>query len=774
VVTDQPPPTRMPGSTDLVPLLQIDLLSGVRVYVNGTRVDLDRAILSTLCALVLCQADQSGVGSRVSYRSLTLFLGAANVDDARRRMYRLRQWQGQYLSKRAAEVAASQGPVNIFPLAPGERSGNIVINGVLGNWRLFESDLWQANRSYRAAEAAPLNRDADLVELEQKWADLERRWHLSEAELADSPFVPLIDDLFFPPPRNRDSDASWRSAHQARADEICKVLGRLVSRRITGRQAWVDLQVSLGSVEKVRSAVDAWSVVQSPLRLPTAPIETMTQANFVALRKANESLAQTRSLLATRMKEQLTALLNRAAEVDSNRSAGSATTAPLHRRSRLSPRTQEFVAWLASRLAVDVAEIYEETLSATNQLVRVPASRRLAIDARRSAVSRLQLCTSLEEYYSRQSLDEASGVLYRARFGDLTIPTTILSTNAWQSIRVPLNSNAERFELVTDSPDSLGENGLDIPIEAAIARLAQIEISNVKYVNNPIYRLLDIVTSSGELRVTMGLDYFLAYVLSFDLLEQELVDAIVWNEATPGAKLDLPLRDRYLPSPRRAVDFRNRLCAGGPIALMAIARPGPPHRTGPSDYVLLIQERSSRVINVAGRIAVIPKAFHQPMVEVGAEVQLSSSLERELEEELLGRDELTGLATGGYVAPLHPQHLTEPMQWLADRRGTDAYRTECVGFGVNLVTGNYEFACLIVIDDYEWWMRYGGLLVPNWEVERVSLYSSRDPSSVTRLVSDPRWSNEGIFSLLEGLRRLSELDNGGRVSLPNIQILGDS
>jgi hypothetical protein len=49
------------------------------------------------------------------------------------------------------------------------------------------------------------------------------------------------------------------------------------------------------------------------------------------------------------------------------------------------------------------------------------------------------------------------------------------------------------------------------------------------------------------------------------------------------------------------------------------------------------------------------------------------------------------------------------MRWLLDRRQTDAYHVECVGFGINMVSGNYEFPCLILIDDEEWWARYGGV-----------------------------------------------------------------
>jgi hypothetical protein len=41
------------------------------------------------------------------------------------------------------------------------------------------------------------------------------------------------------------------------------------------------------------------------------------------------------------------------------------------------------------------------------------------------------------------------------------------------------------------------------------------------------------------------------------------------------------------------------------------------------------------------------------------------------------------------------------MRWLLGNPG--ASRMECTGFGLNLVSGNFEFACLIVIDSDEFW-----------------------------------------------------------------------
>jgi hypothetical protein len=82
-----------------------------------------------------------------------------------------------------------------------------------------------------------------------------------------------------------------------------------------------------------------------------------------------------------------------------------------------------------------------------------------------------------------------------------------------------------------------------------------------------------------------------------------------------------------------------------------------------------------------GKLAVVPKCFHEPTVEIGQEVRLSASLERELEEVLLGRQDLEGLTIGSQrqADPFHEDRLSEPMRWLLDRRDTDAYRVNAPG-----------------------------------------------------------------------------------------------
>jgi hypothetical protein len=106
------------------------------------------------------------------------------------------------------------------------------------------------------------------------------------------------------------------------------------------------------------------------------------------------------------------------------------------------------------------------------------------------------------------------------------------------------------------------------------------------------------------------------------------------------------------------------------------------------------------------------------------------------------------------------------MRWLTANDGR--LRMECTGFGLNLVSGNCEFASLIVIDDEEFWSQFGGHISANWESGSLRQYSSLDRELITELIGDVAWSNEGLFALLQGLRRLAEI-GGDRVDLPTIE-----
>jgi hypothetical protein len=379
--------------------------------------------------------------------------------------------------------------------------------------------------------------------------------------------------------------------------------------------------------------------------------------------------------------------------------------------------------------------------------------------SRRSRIGQRHIAQALDVYYRGQPGNYGQ---YGARCQATEITTSILTHPDWLDLDCPLSTGYDRLTLVSaeDSHVPLGADAAD----AAIQRLAETLTADTRFVETPLYRLAELDVAKGKIGGSVAVARFADYALTLDLLEGELADALT---AGVGPTAGLPLRDRYLPDLASVTDVAGRLCAGGALALCAFARPAAPYR-GEADYLLLVQERSGSVINAARRLAVIPKGFHQPMTDYRNDARIAVTLLREMEEELFGREDIDNTATVQNAAdPLHPARLSEPMRWLL-LENPGALRMECTGFGLNLVSGNYEFACLIVVDSDAFWSRYGGLVQANWEASAMRQYSSLDKDSLSALADDDAWSNEGLFALLQGLRRLQAI-GGDRVDIPAIE-----
>nr|WP_027940607.1 hypothetical protein [Amycolatopsis taiwanensis] len=379
--------------------------------------------------------------------------------------------------------------------------------------------------------------------------------------------------------------------------------------------------------------------------------------------------------------------------------------------------------------------------------------------ARRSRVNQRQVADALRQYYS----DRPDGFgYYTARHVGPDTVTSILTRPEWLDLDCPLIAGHDGLTLsgAVEQDRTLDEQAAG----RAAQRLAETLALGTRLVDMPLYRLTGIDVGHGTISGSLGISRFITYALTMDLLEGELVDALAAGQLPePGSS---PLRDRHLPDVSAVLDVSNRLCAGGTLALCAIARPADPFR-GPADYVLLVQERSAHVVNAARQLAVIPKGFHQPLTDYRADARIGATLRREMEEELFGRDDIDNTVSDQRVAdPMHPSRLSEPMRWLMEEPGQ--LRIECTGFGLNLVSGNYEFPGLIVIDDDQFWTRYGGVIEANWESSTLRQYSTLDRPLLTELISDVAWSNEGLFALLQGLRRLERI-GGDRVNLPSIE-----
>nr|WP_313888305.1 transcriptional regulator [Lentzea alba] len=380
---------------------------------------------------------------------------------------------------------------------------------------------------------------------------------------------------------------------------------------------------------------------------------------------------------------------------------------------------------------------------------------------RRGRVNQRDTARALAAYYGSSAIGHGR---YTATFGaNTSASTTVLTHPNWLDLDCPLFPKHDKLKLAGVTPaDNITMD--EASADRAAQRLAETLALGHRMVNMPLFRLLDVDMRKHQLVGTVGVTDFVGYVVTMDLLEGELVDALTTDQPTsPGA---LPLRDTYMPNLMAALNVGDRMCAGGALALTAIARPADAFRSEP-DYLLLVQERSGHVINAARRLAVIPKGFHQPLTDFRADTQVGATLRREMEEELFGREDVDNtVGEQRHADPMHPSRLSEPMRWLLAEPGR--LRMECTGFGLNLVSGNFEFASLIVIEDEEFWTRYGGDVQANWEASRLHQYSSHDAELLDELVNDVAWSNEGLFALLQGLRRLREI-GGTRVDLPEIE-----
>lgn len=443
----------------------------------------------------------------------------------------------------------------------------------------------------------------------------------------------------------------------------------------------------------------------------------------------------------------------RFAELTSSPSDQDTTATEAERRLSADPNITAALDWLDHHAGWDPGTARHDVAT---RVARVDVHQLQDRGTRRGQVDQRRIAEVLSAYYRDKRGEHGQ---YSAA-GSLT---SILTHPTWLDLDCTLMPPSDWLTVTNTTAD------LDVSLTNEIAgraaqRLAETLALNIRMVDGPLYRLVGIQPTKGAITGTAEVTRFVRYALTMDLLEGELVDAIATGApASPGS---LPLRDTYLPDVASMLDLPSRLCAGGTLALCAIARPADPFR-GPADYVLLVQERSGHVVNAARRLAVIPKGFHEPMTDYRADAHLGATLCREMEEELFGRDDIDN-TTGQQLRadPMHPSRLSEPMRWLMNN--PDQLRMECTGFGLNLVSGNFEFPSLIVIDDEDFYTRFGGQIEANWEATSLRQYSSRDRDLLSELAADETWSNEGLFALLQGLRRLSEV-GGDRVNAPTIE-----
>lgn len=425
----------------------------------------------------------------------------------------------------------------------------------------------------------------------------------------------------------------------------------------------------------------------------------------------------------------------------------------------------DMIDWLAEASGQSTAELRRRAAARMDRPPDAPPG---------GATNRQQVAATVIAYYGDRNLRDAGLTPYAVKLDGRRLDLAMATRPEWSRCAVRLVNPTSPADAAGERCSLVRAPHLETPftdagvLDRAIDRLAATAAGSRTgtapvMVNKPLYRLIDLELGGSRMDATFGLDCFAHYALSYDLMVAELFGAV----ADRSDPVHLPLRDRLLPRATDMANISGRLCSGGLGCTFAIARSA--SWAHPADFLIVVQRRSGRVLNMSRSLSVMPRAFHQHLVDAREEVAVGVTVAREIEEELFGRADVDE-GGGRAVLTLNPHHQARwspPMRWLAER---GAYHAECIGFGINLVTSEYWFTCLAYVTDEEFWTKFSGACFPNWEASDVQTYSTADREGLVELISDERWSSEDLFAFLHGLRRLAELFPD-RVALPELEVV---
>lgn len=181
-----------------------------------------------------------------------------------------------------------------------------------------------------------------------------------------------------------------------------------------------------------------------------------------------------------------------------------------------------------------------------------------------------------------------------------------------------------------------------------------------------------------------------------------------------------------------------------------------------------VQRRSAKVSTGKGILSLLPSGMHQPTTRANAEEESSvaATAFREMFEELFGGKEAEG--EDRHLKPLW--FMRQPqLAWFLDP--CRKFTLEIVSFGLNLVDGTYEFGVLLAVRDSRYWDGFGDDMEPNEEFDDAETrpFSTMDTERLSSLLTNPRCADVSLIALVEGLKRLHQLEPR-RVKLPHIKL----
>jgi len=421
----------------------------------------------------------------------------------------------------------------------------------------------------------------------------------------------------------------------------------------------------------------------------------------------------------------------------------------------------EIITGVAGLLGLSVSQLsklykgyrnrYQDSKSATLLKARQFAGEKVANDG--------LLKQATKRYYDARGFKETGLSEYSVAVDGHTVHSGMAVLPEWIGLNNPLNDTHESASFLPIQPPKV-----EFVQEQVLHLLHTIELMNLRLWGGPIYRLLNVDFSSGLTRSSFAEVDFLHYRFTVGLVIDELVDALSKydfsvDKVLANANSLLPVRNRILPDGQSLLGFQERICAGGITMVFAMPRPKPYN-----DFIFPIQQRSAIVADGHGMLSIIPRGFHESLTDQQKDVAPSISCYREIYEELFG----------GKEVEQHTERLRHDwffgerqMRWFIDHK--DSYELICTCFGIDMVSGNYQFGTLLIIHDGKYWDTFGNEIRANWEgKERTTRpISTKDSAALEELIQQGNWTGEGLQTLCEALLFLKKR-YPRKVSLPNI------
>lgn len=364
----------------------------------------------------------------------------------------------------------------------------------------------------------------------------------------------------------------------------------------------------------------------------------------------------------------------------------------------------------------------------------------------------------LFEYY-RRKLARADLSLYTFEVDGKKLESPIAVRTEWQNLSIPLKPGHEVCH-ISDRyfvPGRVGKAASDLLQKYASVWKQQLARSSGREWDDPLFWLQSLELEGRSLKASFALTSFYAYKYSVGLLETELISVLREKQLDLSLAIrSLELRDALLKDAAQLMDTR-RAGSSGCVVLFGMARE--------RDYLLLLQQRSKRVTDQPEMLSVVPQGFHAPCQKGVSlvhewEAQLSETVLREVFEEIFGGEEQVGRPVPAYCR--EDLLMNDAIRWLHEHPG--AWTMEVVGHCCHLMAGERDFAVLMAIHDPEFWRIF--YRDPNkrvfkycWESDdQVDCVSSTDRNRLVSLLRDRAWTGEGPFALIEGLKRLHQID----------------